>query len=195
MRDETTRLVAAAWTVLERSGFEGFKVQLVLRETGLSARSFYRHFADKDALLLTLMEGEYSRSGQRLQRVVAETDDPVGQVQAWIRELILAAGDERRVARARLFSAQRPLMRRYPVEFARASRLLLQPLEEALERGRDTGAFVTAEPTRDAELIHHLAGAAMNDALMEGTDRSIDAVIDAVSDFALRALGARPNSH
>ena len=37
--DDRMAIIGAAWTVLERAGFEGFKVQLVFRETGLSARS------------------------------------------------------------------------------------------------------------------------------------------------------------
>src|SRR6476660_6748035 len=95
--DDRTAIIGAAWIVLERAGFEGFKIQLVLRETGLSARSFYQHFTDKDELLLALMEDEYARSAARLRRVVREADGAPEKVAAWIAELVAAAEDPRRV--------------------------------------------------------------------------------------------------
>ena len=38
-------------------------MQLHPRETGLSGRTFYRHFVDKDALVLALIQDEYARLG------------------------------------------------------------------------------------------------------------------------------------
>ena len=190
--DDRTAIIGAAWIVLERAGFEGFKVQLVLRETGLSARSFYQHFTDKDELLLTLLEAEYARSAARLRRVVREADGPPDQVAAWVAELIAAAEDPRRVPRARLFSSQQAVMRRFPDAVARASRLLLEPLEGAIRDGVEMGVFSTAEPERDAEVILRLTGATMNDALIDWTDRSVAELVASSVDFALRALG-QPN--
>lgn len=191
-QDDHATLIGAAWTVLERSGFEGFKVQLILRETGLSARTFYRHFSDKDALVLALIQDEYARSGRRLRQAVSEAADPIDQVEAWIAELVHAADHPRRAARARLFTAQQAVMRRFPEEVATAARLVLEPLEDAIRRGRDTGIFPWADVDRDAELIVRVAGASMNDALAQRPDRSVDDVISDATGFALRALGVPP---
>ncbi|HEX2383989.1 MAG TPA: TetR/AcrR family transcriptional regulator [Acidimicrobiales bacterium] len=187
--DDRTAIIGAAWIVLERAGFEGFKIQLVLRETGLSARSFYQHFTDKDELLLALMEDEYARSAARLRRVVREADGAPEKVAAWIAELVAAAEDPRRVQRARLFSSQQRVMRRFPEAVASASRLLVEPLERALRDGAETGEFSTAEPERDAEIILRLTGATMNDALIDWTDQSVAELVASSVDFALRALG------
>jgi AcrR family transcriptional regulator len=188
--DERARLIGAAWTVLERSGFEGFKVQLLLRETGLSARTFYRHFPDKDALFLTLMADEYSRVGARLRAVLAQAAAPEEKVVAWARELVLAAADPKRAARARLFTSQPAVVRRFADVLAVAACAILDPLEAAIVEGRDAGVFPLAEPEGDALLIHDLAGAAMSTALARpGTEEDIAA---AVAHFVLRALGARP---
>jgi AcrR family transcriptional regulator len=187
--DDRRAIIGAAWIVLERAGFEGFKVQLVLRETGLSARSFYQHFTDKDELLLALLEDEYARSAVRLRRVVSEADGAPGKVAAWISELVSAADDPRRVPRARLFSSQQPVMRRFPEAVARASRLLLEPLEEAIRDGVETGVFPVADPERDAEIIQRLAGGTMTDALIAWSDRSVAELVASSVDFALRALG------
>jgi AcrR family transcriptional regulator len=190
--DERSQIVRAAWTVLERSGFEGFKVQLVMREAGVSARSFYRHFADKDALLLALLRDEMARAASHLRAAVAAADDPVAKVEAWIRGVIGAAADPRRVPRARLFSSQQPVMRRFPSEVDEGVGLLTEPLEAAIEDGRATGAFPWAEPARDAALIYSLAGGSMTDSLAERPDRPFDEVVSATIDFALRALGVAP---
>lgn len=187
--DERARLVRAARVVLDRAGYEGFKVQLLLRETGLSARSFYRHFADKDHLLLTLMQDEYARSGRRIRAALARADGPADKVAAWIDEIVQAAGDPRRAARARLFTSQPAILRRFPDEVARAARLVLEPLEAAIREGRETGVFPRGDPDRDPQLVHDLAGAVMTRALAEGRSRSIDDVSSAVTDFVLRALG------
>lgn len=190
--DEAQTLIGAAWRVLERAGFEGFKVQLVMREAGVSARAFYRHFADKDELVLALMRDEMSRAGSRLRAAVAAFDDPPAQVEAWIRTVISAAADPRRIARARLFSSQQPLFRRFPVELGEETDLLMQPLRDAIARGVDTGAFPWAQPDRDAALAYALAGGELTHALAERPGRDVDDVIADTTGFVLRALGVRP---
>jgi AcrR family transcriptional regulator len=187
--DERARLIGAAWVVLERAGFEGFKVQLLLRETGLSARRFYRHFADKDELVLTLVQDEYARSGARIQRAIARADDPAAKVSAWINEIVQAAGDPKRAARARLFTSLPAVLRRFPAEVDAAARLVLDPLESAIREGRDTGVLPLGDPERDPPLVHHLAGAAMTHALGDASGRSADDVAHHVTSFVLRALG------
>jgi AcrR family transcriptional regulator len=190
--DERAELVRAARVVLERAGYEGFKVQLLLRETGLSARTFYRHFAGKDDLLLVLMQDEYARSGARVRAAVARADGAARKVGAWIEEIVQAASDPRRAARARLFTSQPAVLRRFPDEVAAAARLVLEPLAEAIREGRSTGELPGGDPDRDPELILQLAGAAMSQALAEGRDQSVDEVAADVTGFVLRALGARP---
>ncbi len=121
--DERSRLIGAAWTVLERSGYAGFKVQLLLRETGLSARTFYRHFADKDELLLALMTDEYARVGRRIDAALSARRSP--------DERVVGVGardrDGRRrpgyaAARARLFTSQPAVLRRFPTSGSRRRR-------------------------------------------------------------------------
>jgi AcrR family transcriptional regulator len=193
--DERASFVAAAWTVLERAGFEGFKVQLLLRETGLSARAFYRHFADKDELLVVLMQDEYSRSARRAREAVAAADDPPGQVAAWIDDVMQAANTPQRAARARLFTSQPAVVRRFPEQLDAAARLLLEPLEDAIRRGHGDGVFPWADPPSDAKLILQLAASAMVDALADRADPGVHVAVDdavaRVTDFALRALGSR----
>jgi AcrR family transcriptional regulator len=190
--DERAGILGAAWKVVERSGFEGLKVQLVLREAGVSARMFYRHFGDKDELWLALMRDEMARAASRLSALVARVDDPVEKVEMWIREIITAAGDPRRVARARLFSSQQPMMRRFADDLDEGVALLRQPLVDAIALGRDAGVFRWAEPDRDAALIYRLAGASLTDSLADRRTDQLAEVVATTTEFAMRALGVTP---
>jgi AcrR family transcriptional regulator len=186
--DERSRLIRAAWTVLERSGYEGFKVQLLLRETGLSARTFYRHFSDKDELFLTLMQDEYGRVGRLVRAAVARAGAPDERLAAWVHAIVMAAGEPERVARARLFTSQPAVLLRFPDQVATAARAVLDPLTEVIAEGRAAGVFPLGDPERDAALIHDLAGAAMSSALAR--PGAAEETTAAVADFVLRALGA-----
>jgi AcrR family transcriptional regulator len=185
-------LIGAAWRVLERAGFEGFKVQRVMREAGVSARTFYRHFPDKDELLVELMRDEMARAGALLRAAVAAADDPVEQVRAWVGVIIGAAADPRRVARARLFSAQQPLFRRFPGQLGEGTQLLVAPLREAIARGVATGVFPWAEPDRDAALIAVLAGGEMVQSLAQVDAPDVEGVVARTTAFVVRALGVPP---
>src|SRR4051812_14338117 len=167
MDEQRERIVQAAWTVLERSGFEGFKVQLVLREADVSARAFYRHFDDKDALLLALLLDEMARAAPHLRAAVARVADPADQVAVWIGSIIGATNDPRRAARARLFSSLPDILRRFPDDVAPGNAALRAPLREAIEAGMSAGIFPWAEPERDSVRIFELAGGALSSSLAE----------------------------
>ncbi len=190
--DERAALMRASWTVLERSGFDGLKVQLVAREAEVSARTFYKHFADKDRLLVALLQDEMARAGARLHAAVAGADpeDPPDQVRAWIAHILSAAGDPRRVDRARLFSEQQAIMRAYPDEIRVGTEHLVAPLREAVERGVTTGAFpAVTDARRDAALVYGLTGNALFEALVEEPELPLDARIETTVDFVFRAFG------
>ncbi len=190
--DERERIVAGAWTVLERSGFEGFKVQLVLREARTSARAFYHHFASKEALLLTLLEDEMRRSGVLLRAAVASATEPDAQVAAWIGFVLRIVERPKLAARARLFTGQQAVNRQFPDQVAISTRHLVDPLQEAIARGRDLGTFPGADPARDARMIYALVGGVQTHALDAPGAEPLDDVIAATVGFVLRALEARP---
>jgi AcrR family transcriptional regulator len=186
--DQRSRLVRAAWTVVRRSGFDGIKVQLVLKESGVSARTFYRHFPDKDSLLVALIEDEYGTMSRRLKGALTEAEPgPVAQVSAWIREMLLAASSPDRAQRARLFSSYYGLMARVPGALLRSNQMIIEPLEAAVRQGQAAGVFVGDDPHSDAQQVGRLTAGAFNEYLAT-EDLSIEQLIDAVVRFALRAL-------
>jgi AcrR family transcriptional regulator len=189
---EARRLVDAAWRVLERTNFEGFKVERVIHEADVSTRTFYRYFADKDELLLALLRDEMARAATRLRATVDAEHEPAAMVSVWIRSVIGAAADPRRTARAKLFSAQQPLLRRFPTDVDEATLHLVEPLRDALILGARSGVFPWAEPERDALAIYALTGAAMSDALSDRPGEDIGETADRTTSFVLRALGVPP---
>jgi AcrR family transcriptional regulator len=194
--DERSALLRAAWAVVRRSGFEGFKVQLVLRETGLSARTFYRHFADKEHVFLALTLEEYAGTARRLARATADAGpEPESRVRAWITELLLGAGDPERLPRTRLFSAHHTIMSRFPAELAQANALLLEPLLEAIKTGQQGGVFTSDDPSGDAEHVADLVSGALTRSVVRPVGHSeMPALVESTAQFALRALrGAVPS--
>jgi TetR/AcrR family transcriptional regulator len=190
--EERARLITAAWTVVRRSGFDGIKVQLVLKEAGLSARTFYRHFSDKDSLLIALVEDEYGAASRRLRQAVADApDEPAAQVAAWIREMLLAADDPARAPRTRLFSSYHLLMGRFPGLLVRSTQMILDPLEDSIRQGQDEGVFGGDDAHQDAQQVARLAAGALTEYLAGANDSAgIEALIDSTVRFALRALEA-----
>jgi TetR/AcrR family transcriptional regulator len=188
--DERAALMRAAWTVVRRSGFDGIKVQLVLRQAGLSARTFYRHFSDKDGLLVALIEDEYGAMGRRLRRAMADAaDEPVAQLRAWIREVLLAASDPARAPRTRLFSSYHLLMGQAPGALARSNQMIVEPLETAVRRGQQEGVFHGEDAHRDAQHVARLIAGTVTEYLVEAsTSSGIEEIIDSTARFALRAL-------
>ena len=134
-----------------------------------------------------------ARAAARLRAAVLQADSPIERVEAWIRGVISAADDPRRVARARLFSTQQAVLRRFAVELDASVQLLLEPLRDAIAWGAATGAFPWADPARDAELIYALAGREMTTALDDRPDRRVAGIVSETTAFALRALGVAPN--
>ncbi len=177
-----------ARAVLRRSGFEGLKMQLVLRETGLSARALYRHFPDKESLVVALLQDEYAATARRLRRATsAAGDDPTARVAAWIREVLVAMSDPVLERRTRLFTAHHLAMSRFPDTAERSSLLIIEPLVEAIARGQESGVFRGSDPLNDAIQTSRLVGGTLNELLVQAPG-SIEDTVDATTDFTLRAL-------
>lgn len=188
---ERAAILRATRKVLRRSGFDGLKVHSVLRETGFSARAFYRHFPDKESLVLTLLQEEYASTAQRLARATAAAgDSPEARVSAWIRELLVVMSDPVLERRTRLFTAHRLAMSRFPDEATKSNLLLVEPLIEAIAYGQELGAFKGSDPVNDAIQTARLVGGTLNELLVQGPGPSpFEDIVDTTTDFALRALG------
>lgn len=193
--DELRILFDAAFAVLQRNGYEDMTVADILREAGLSTRSFYRHFESKDELLAAMYRREAERAADRVQAAVSGASSPRLALEAWVDEILSIGHDRKKAARAAVMaSAVTARGERHSVEARNALRLLTAPLKAILAEGAADGSFPVVHPARDASLIQAVAWAAAGLEPSRGPRWNRSDAREAVLSFCFRALGAtRPD--
>jgi AcrR family transcriptional regulator len=151
---ELQMILDATTNLLKTRTYEDVSVGSILAESGLSTRSFYRHFASKDELLIVLHNHNAAQAGKRLAIRMARAASSLEAVESWVDEVLSFGYDPRKARRAAIFTA--PSARRTPgygAAVQAAMKLVTDPLQEAIERGRLDGSFPLALPDRDARSI------------------------------------------
>lgn len=190
--DERDRLLTAAMQVLQRSGWWGFKVESVLKQAGLSTRSFYRHFEKKSDLLLALLEVELGKAAVGLAVKTSQADSPSGKVRAYIAAIIDMAYVEDLVKPSSLFASHwRELLPEYPEAIDRCTENLIVPLADAIEAGTATGEFTSEHPLSDARAIFYLVFSITADQATLGGSTPRAEIEQLVLPFVSRAIGLR----
>jgi AcrR family transcriptional regulator len=189
---ERNRLLTAAMQVLQRSGWWGFKVESVLRQAGLSTRSFYRHFEKKSDLLLALLDHELGGAAVNLRRVTAAADTPSQKVRAYVAATMDMAYREDLVKPSSLFASHwRELLPEYPKTLERCNERMIAPLAEAIQEGKDRGEFQSNDPVADARAIFFLVAGMTADQATLGGAMPREELEHIVMPFITRAIGLR----
>lgn len=180
-------ILDAATELLKQNDYEDVGVGAILTESGLSTRSFYRHFSSKDELLIVLYQQNAEQAGRRLSGRVAAAATPREGLESWVDELLSLAYDPRKARGVAIFDA--PSARRaagYGDAERAAMRILTDPLLDVLERGRADGTFPATTPDRDVHSINALVWD-----LIRWTPRRLSRAeaCDHVLRFALPAVG------
>ncbi len=174
---EIRALLDAALAVMAKSGTVDPKVTDIVRESGLSNQTFYRHFDGKDALLLALLADGRERLARTIERHMARATDTASMIRAWVETVLSQARDPKAAAATRPFVANSErLAVAYPEEVARSREQLIAPLAR----------YVSAA---DAQLVYHLAMGTLHDALARSRPPSKQAV-NAVVEFAIKGCQA-----
>jgi AcrR family transcriptional regulator len=156
---EARRCIDAALVVMQRTGAIDPSVRDVVREAGLSNQAFYRHFPSKDALLVAVLADGRRRLVSYVEHRLARADDPRVQVQRWIEALMQQAREPAAAEATRPFAINAPRLHdRFPAETAASREELVGTLRPAI--------VAMGGDDRDAELVHDLTMARMNDALV-----------------------------
>jgi len=188
---ERTLLFDAAMTVLRRNGYTDAPIADMLEESGLSTRSFYRHFASKDELLLALYRRDAESAAKRVRRRVEAADGPIDGLRTWIDDLLSYRLDRRRAERVAILSSESVRRTEFFVsETERAWRLIEEPLVEVLEAGHAEGVFPAAHPARDATLIRAMVREVGSLDPGGPPPDPAEVSVEALLGFCLRALGA-----
>jgi AcrR family transcriptional regulator len=82
-RADTRRaLLDAAVALFDAHGAEGFSLRQVAEHAGFAPPTVYLHFSDRDDLLFQAAVEGFDTFGAELAGAAAESDDPIGQIEA-----------------------------------------------------------------------------------------------------------------
>lgn len=84
------RIVAAARDLFTEVGWQA-PIDEVARRAGIGNATVYRHFPDRDALVLAVVRSVLKRTADRAESALAQTDDPFEA----LTRFVFAAADER----------------------------------------------------------------------------------------------------
>ena len=167
---EMRRIVDSTFSLFERTSSLEPSMREILAETGLSTQAFYRYFASKDELMLALLDEGRRRLVETLQRRMSRSNDPSGQIRAWIEGVVAQAGNAAAAARTRpwVLSEQR-LAELFPQQQHTSVELLLDLLSEPIERLQGTKRRQVLDTTRAASMVYQLTFAVLRSHLVAGT--------------------------
>lgn len=188
--DDRDRIIDATYDCLSEPHTGPVPVAVILARAEVSTRAFYRHFASKDELFLEMLRLESLALIGRLDRIVDEVADPVGQLRAWLSEMLTLAYDPRLRLHMRVIDSEEVRAAK-GYRWVRESMLTARErsLADILERGRRDGSFPLTDPPVDAVAISAVISRMMTAA--PPTRSALFArTLNQVFDFALRALGA-----
>jgi AcrR family transcriptional regulator len=185
--DPTVRreILAAASTTLQEQGVRGLSVATVLERAGLSTRAFYRHFDSKEELVAAVFLETARVEKRRLRRRMSAATTEIEAVTAWIDGRLDLAFDESIGSDLRRLSLEAQSQSPGLVQPAYVE--MLKPLRDALQRGLRGGVFHHIDPETDAQFIHGVVWAGINEHWATG-DCDRDELRERILRFCLRGL-------
>jgi len=189
------RFVAAATELLRDKGTADFTVQDVVERSKMSIRTFYKHFASKEDLLVAVSETVVAREAvPRLRERVEAQRDPVLRLRAFIEGLSEFTDEAMRPVARMLASHQNRLAESRPADLARAMRpqidLLIEIIGE-IAKTRPLASGLTVETA--ARLAHALVISALH-ARVFGAEGAADVDARAIWQFCASGIGLPPAS-
>lgn len=148
--ERVQRFLDAAVELMHDEPGKDFTVQDVVERSGQSLRSFYQYFAGKHELLLALFEESVRSTAERLDALVAETDDPLERLHVFVVEHFLVCRPVPRSRASRKSAGPSPaamaefgqqLLTEHPKEASRAFVPIVTLLEGLLADAAEAGAI------------------------------------------------------
>lgn len=93
--DRRNRILGAAAELAARRGFHTIAMADIGAEAGIVGSGVYRHFANKDAILVALLDDVMDRLRSGAARIVETSQDPRGTLSALVRDHIRVAVEDR----------------------------------------------------------------------------------------------------
>ncbi|HEU4360685.1 MAG TPA: TetR/AcrR family transcriptional regulator [Mycobacterium sp.] len=180
---EVERILAAAVQVMAQAAPDAPRVSDIVAAAGSSNKAFYRYFAGKDDLILSIMERGVAIVVSYLRHELAKEAAPKDQVARWIRGTLAQLSDPHLLSLSRAASIQ--LTATTDRQLSDAD--ILRPLRDLLDD--PVAALGGVDPGRDADTVFTCTLATMRRYLGSG-ERPRPADVDHLVAFCLRGLGA-----
>jgi TetR/AcrR family transcriptional regulator, mexJK operon transcriptional repressor len=177
--------MAAAFRVFTREGFARASVDAIAAEAGVSKRTIYNHFADKERLFLAVVQSTLdsvaSEFGVALDETIGDSDDLERDLVALARRWVRLFLREDAAALRRLVMAEAPHHPQLLTGWAQAGLLRVNhELIRVLGRLSERGRLDVPDPARAAEQLTLLVTTPANNRAILGTVTLSDAEVDEV---------------
>jgi AcrR family transcriptional regulator len=187
--EELQLILDGAFDVMRTKGYTDLTVNDILGAAQVSTRSFYRHFASKDELLVAMFRRDAEEFAAKVRRRVAAVGSPGDALEVWIDEILGFGLDRPRATRAAVFGAPAAMRSLPPAELRRALDQLIESLIEVLSHGAGDGTFTISEASNDAVFISALAWETSNRMRDATTRQARSELRRSMLVFTRRALG------
>jgi AcrR family transcriptional regulator len=184
------RALAAARSVMARSGIRGIKVEAVIAESGLSNRAFYRSFSDKHDLLRAVIEEQYHELSSATRRIFRDARTPLQGLQEWVEMMTALADPEAAGPTAALMRHWQDVRLSYPEAVEAAVEEVHQLLTEQLRLLRDSG-YPHIRPTFDGSVLYLLIRMVMQQQVLGHPPIDVDLARRIAWPFIYRSLTLR----
>lgn len=166
-------------------------IENILRTARVNRRTFYRHFATKNQLIIAMQEWAGELMLVDLKKAVAAADTPAAAVAAWIEDYLTIGWQEARFRDALAFMTSEVtgapgIAAALEATYARHRKVL----SDALAEGLADGSLPNARPDLDAFAIHAIAVRHLEARIRGRLDTDFGEVRDHVIGLMLTALCA-----
>ncbi len=191
-------IAAAALVLFARDGYERTSVDAIAAEAGVSKRTIYSHYGDKENLFLLVLRETYDTMRDRVRDIVdrnlRDVDDVRSALTACIREIVrtITRAPERSTL-VRLLVSEAP---HFPAILDLwHTRGIVPLIAEPLAKLAAAGLLGTDDPAQAADHLYALTFGQVNNKSMMGTiqltSAEADRIITSGIDVFMRAY-ARP---
>ncbi len=189
-RTEKDAIMRAAYDLILRNGSHPTSVHDILRETGYSTRTFYRHFRSKDELLVAMYRVDNERVTEMLAAAVAAAATPLDALEAWVDQNLAVVYDARRLRHVAVLSSPEATMAEGYDEVHTAGMVANRAsLIGVLREGRRSGVFPRTDPEADAFAVQAVVGAHVRAKLLGTHEFTRAEARDHTVDLFRRAFG------
>lgn len=179
------KLFAALSTLMADRGFDTITLAEIATAAGVGRTAVYNHFPDKEAVLLGFITHETEQYVRTLERALADVDDPVEQLQAYVRQQARLT----RVFHVAPGPDLRTILSRPAQQRIREHAVLV---ESILRRIIDAGIARGEFPPQDTDVTVKLVNACLSGRNIPDDPEEREAAVAATEAFVLRAVGAAP---